>query len=224
MARKAFKITYCSGVLAITVRKVVTNPADLETSSKQIALKWYRLVRGYLKMIQILTAVRGWSQITCSLLQQPHLNSEDAWLLPENDSWLLTAKQGRPAQSWSVQALSASELYPKLWHGMQWRLSLEFHLLMSQSSNPCIHVRISNTLAQYCHRGICTDPQLAMGWQPSIWKISILPHTVNHSVRGMMLPTSLNKKWEKHWAMSLKQCKIMAGKWTTRKFRELLQE
>lgn len=43
------------------MRKVVTDPADLETSSKWIALKWSRLARGYLKIIQIMTAVRGWS-------------------------------------------------------------------------------------------------------------------------------------------------------------------
>lgn len=64
MARKLSRQqggTYSSGVHAISAGKVVTVPADLETSSKWIALKWYRLARGYLKIIQIITAVRGWS-------------------------------------------------------------------------------------------------------------------------------------------------------------------
>lgn len=75
MAGKAFKITYCSGVPAITVRKVVTHFADLEISSKQIALKWYRLARGYLKIIQLITAVRGWSHSEVRNGLIPHFSS-----------------------------------------------------------------------------------------------------------------------------------------------------
>lgn len=39
----------------------------------------------------------------------------------------------------------------------------------------------------------------SLPWAGSpIWKTSVLPHDANHSVRGMMLSTSLNKKQEKH--------------------------
>jgi len=52
---------YSFGVHNVTVGKVVTAPANLQLPSKLLASKHYRLPRGYIEIMQMTTAIRGWS-------------------------------------------------------------------------------------------------------------------------------------------------------------------
>lgn len=189
------------------------------------------------EITQTITAIRGWSYSESPF--PPSTAPSSQWKCPTAPrEWQLVndcytrLPHTQSCSAWHYHSPPASCIWScGMLHGIQQRLSLAFQLLINHRRNLHAHAGVSSTSSQYCPWGIHTVPWLALGWQPSVWEISLFPHIVNRSAMWMILSASLggpllplNKKWEKHWVMLLGQCKIMVRKLTPRKFRKLPQK